>query len=321
VELNLTMEPNESVLLVFQPKKRALPPRHEPGGVVSHKAIAVTRDPTPAQAEPQPPIGGGPGLALKGGSWTWYPEGDPAQAAPPGTRYFRKQITLPAGVKITKASFAGTADNSFTLFINGQEAGHGDSSPEGWRNPVELDVTASLHPGPNQLAIAAINGGDKPNPAGLIGCLTVELERGTALTERVGKAWKTSNEKAEHWAEAGFDDSHWAPAQEVVPFGGSPWGTLAGNVTVGPVKTDPFFGHCEVAATDLKNSRVYLELGALVPEIAARVTVNGASAGGFISKPARLEITQYLKPGTNALGVEPFAPESVKLVVYPKLRD
>ena len=76
VELSLTMEPNESVLLVFQPKQRALPPRREPGSGAGHKTIAVTRDPTPAQPEPQPPIGSGPALALKGCSWTWYPEGD-----------------------------------------------------------------------------------------------------------------------------------------------------------------------------------------------------------------------------------------------------
>ena len=92
-------------------------------------------------------------------------------------------------------------------------------------------------------------------------------------------------------------------------------------MTVGPVKADPFFGHCEVAATDLKNSRVYLELGALAPETAVRVTVNGASAGGFISKPARLEITPHLKPGPNTLRIEPFAPEAVRLVIYPKLKD
>jgi hypothetical protein len=96
---------------------------------------------------------------------------------------------------------------------------------------------------------------------------------------------------------------------------------LGGNVTLCPVKADPFFGHCEVAAADLKNSRVYLELGDLAPEIAARVTVNGKSAGGFISKPARLEISEHLKPGSNALRIEPFAPQSVRLVVYPKLRN
>ena len=321
VELSLALEPNESVLLVFQPTKRALPPRREPGSNASHRTIVVTRDPTPAQAEPQQLLGSGPGLALKGCSWVWYPEADPAQAAPPGTRYFRKHITIPAGAKIRKATFAGTADNSFTLFLNGKEAGHGDNSSEGWRNPAELDVTALLHPGVNQLAIAAVNGGDKPNPAGLIGRLTMELESGAAVTECVSKAWKASNEQAEHWAEAEFNDSAWPSARELIPFGGGLWGMLLGQVTLSPVKADPFFGHCEVAATDLKNARVYLELGALTPEIAARVTVNGASAGGFIGQPTRLEVSKHLKPGPNTLRIEPFAPASVRLVIYPKLRD
>jgi hypothetical protein len=96
---------------------------------------------------------------------------------------------------------------------------------------------------------------------------------------------------------------------------------LAGQITLSPVKADPYFGHCEVATADLKNSRVYLQLGELAPEIAARVTVNGKSAGGFISKPARLEISEHLKPGSNALRIEPFAPQSVLLVVYPKLSN
>ena len=88
VELSLTMEPNESVLLVFQPNKRALPPRLEPGGSAGRKTIVVTRDPTPAPAESLPPVGSAPALALKGGAWTWYPEGEPAKAAPAGHTLF-----------------------------------------------------------------------------------------------------------------------------------------------------------------------------------------------------------------------------------------
>jgi len=139
----------------------------------------------------------------------------------------------------------------------------------------------------------------------------------TACTYPV-QAWKASNEKADHWAEAYFNDSAWPSARELLPFGGGLWGMLAGHVTLSPVKADPLFSHCEVATADLKNSRVYLELGALAPEIAARVTVNGTSAGGFISKPARLEISQHLKAGTNTLRIEPFAPGSVRLVFCPK---
>jgi hypothetical protein len=92
---------------------------------------------------------------------------------------------------------------------------------------------------------------------------------------------------------------------------------LAGQITLSPVKADPFFGHCHLAHADLKKARVYLELGALALETAVRITVNGNSVGGFIGKPARLEIGQHLKPGANTFRIEPFAPESVKLVIEP----
>jgi hypothetical protein len=95
---------------------------------------------------------------------------------------------------------------------------------------------------------------------------------------------------------------------------------LGGHLTLSPVKADPFFGHCDLATADLKTVRVYLELGTLTPEIAARVAVNGNSAGGFIGKPARLEISKHLKAGANTLRIEPFAPQSVRLVFCPELR-
>jgi hypothetical protein len=93
---------------------------------------------------------------------------------------------------------------------------------------------------------------------------------------------------------------------------------LARQIALSPVKADPFLGHCDIANADLKKARVYLELGALTPETAARITVNGNSVG-FISKPARLEISHHLKPGANTFRIEPFAWESVRLVMYPKL--
>ena len=68
---------------------------------------------------------------------------------------------------------------------------------------------------------------------------------------------------------------------------------------------------------DLKTSRVYLEAEGVGPEEAARVTVNGAYAGGFIGQPLRLDITRFLKPGGNKLRLNPFAPTTVRLAVYP----
>jgi len=283
---------------------------------VALRTIAVTRDPAPAPPDPASALDTTPSLALRDCSWTWYPETDPAHHAPPATRYFRKQLSIPAGATIRKATFSGTADNGFTLFVNGKEAGHGDSSAEGWRNPVELDVTRLLTPGVNQLAIAALNAGDKPNPAGLLGRLKVELASGPALIERIDGTWKTSKEKSEHWTEAGFEDSAWLAARELASFGAGPWGMLSGRLTLSPAQADPFVGHCDLTQFDLAGTRVYLELRGISPEIAARVTINGKDAGGFIGSPSRMEISRLLKPGVNNLRIEPFAPESVTLAVY-----
>jgi hypothetical protein len=95
---------------------------------------------------------------------------------------------------------------------------------------------------------------------------------------------------------------------------------LAGQITLSPVKADPFFGHCDLANADLNKERVYLKLGALAPETAARIAVNSSSVGGFISKPPRLEVSQHLKPGPHMFRIEPFAPQSVRLVIEPDAR-
>ena len=53
----------------------------------------------------------------------------------------------------------------------------------------------------------------------------------------------------------------------------------------------------------------------LSPEAAARVTVNGQDAGGFIGRPLRLDVTRLIKHGSNTILIEPFAPHSARLVV------
>ena len=88
-------------------------------------------------------------------------------------------------------------------------------------------------------------------------------------------------------------------------------------INASPVKANPFDGSCTVPADlDLTKSRVYLEVDELAPEAAASVTVNGRFAGGFIGKPLRLDVTRCLKPGSNTIRLDPFAPKSARLVVY-----
>jgi hypothetical protein len=318
VDLRLTMEPNESVLLVFQPGKRALPLRWDGGEAQASKTFPVVREPVAPPAEPHLDLDSPKLRALSEASWVWYPEGDPTKAAPAGTRYFRKQVRLPADRQITRAVFTGTADNHFVLFVNGAEAGRGDSSSEGWRNPVELDVRPSLQSGVNQLAIAALNATEQPSPAGLLGVLRVEFGQGDPLVVPLDASWKTLRTEQPGWTAAAFDDAAWLPARVVARFGDRPWGRVGSNpITLSPVKGDPFFGSCELPANvNLKSARVVLELETLLPEAAARVTINETYAGGFIGSPLRLEITPHLKPGRNTLRIEPFAPQAARLAVY-----
>jgi glycosyl hydrolase family 106( putative alpha-L-rhamnosidase) len=320
VEISLAMQPNESVLLVFQPSKRSLPARLEPRTNPGHKIVSLTRDASSEPAHATPEIENSMADALKSCSWIWFPEGDPSKSAPPGERYFRKQINVAGSRKIKKATFFGSADNHFVLLINGAEAGHSDDSAEGWRNPVELDATRLVRPGANQLAISAVNASDKPNPAGVIGALRIDFENGESLVAPVDATWKASKEKQANWAATGFDDGSWSAAQVAAKFGEAPWGQIgAGQFTLSPVKANPFLGHCQLPAdTDLKRARVYLEMDSISPETAARVNVNGHDAGGIIGAPLRLEVTRLLKPGQNAIRIEPFAPADARLVVLPK---
>ena len=319
VEFSLTLEPAESAIVVFNPKKRYLPLRLEEEKQEIVKTIEVTRDETFRVSQPQLGLKSKFDEVLAGCSWVWYPEGSPAQSTPPGVRYFRKKVEIPSGSSIKGAKFVGTADNDFTLFVNGKEAGKGDGSHLGWQNPVEIEVTSLLVNGENQIAIMAVNATDSASPAGLIGKITIEFNKGEPLVVRIDKTWNASNEKKDDWAISDFNDADWPMAMETAKFGEGPWGRLNDQqVTMSPVKANPFFGRCLIAEDlDLKRIRAYLEMNEINPEPAARITVNDKYAGGFIEKPLRLEVTGLLHKGENKILIEPFTPESVRIVLYP----
>lgn len=146
----------------------------------------------------------------------------------------------------------------------------------------------------------------------------VEFEKGQALVVPADKSWKVSRESTGGWEQEAFDDSSWKAAKEVALYGRGPWSTIgAGQLTLSPVKADPFFGTCELPAdVDLRHG-AHLVVEGLTPEAAARITVNGKDAGGFIGLPLRLPVASYLKPGINKIKIEPFAPTSARLMVNP----
>ena len=63
--------------------------------------------------------------------WVWSDEGDPATNAPAGTRYFRQvfRIDRPLQKPVDEAQLDITADNAFTVWVNGAVTTAWDDCP------------------------------------------------------------------------------------------------------------------------------------------------------------------------------------------------
>lgn len=162
--------------------------------------------------------GAQPGEPLNDAKWIWLREGSPAATAPVGKRYFRRVLVLPQG-EIESARLALTADNSFTLWVNGRKVGAGDN----FNQVQEFDLATFLKSGTNVLAVTAENGGDQPNPAGLIATLHVNLRGGVKLAVPSDSAWQASAHAKRDWQVSAASDVGWSAAMELGAFGMAPW--------------------------------------------------------------------------------------------------
>lgn len=315
VEFELTLEPLESVLLVFSEKPSARPARLVAGAKPMGTPIEVKRRPNPpapvvAKARP----------ALEGCMWVWFPEpkADPLKNAPAGMRFFRHAVQIPEGRKIKRATFHLSADNLYVLYLGGKEVSRNESGSDAWHTPRPIDMTGQVKPGRNQWGIAVYNYPEQPvSHAGLVGRLVVEFDQGAPLSFPIDKSWKCWDQDAEGWTGAGFNDTAWPSAKELVRFGEKPWDDLTLEPKSPAAPADPFQGEFTLAAgIDPELVRAYLELEGL-PNEGASIKVNGAYAGGIIGAPIRLDVTGLLHPGPNTVRIEPYAPKSARLVLYP----
>ena len=237
---------------------------------------------------------------LGSAQWIWFPEGDPATSAPVGVRYFRRNFTLPAERKLVKATVQLTADNSCELYVNGKNAGHGDN----FKVPVTINITRMLQGGSNTLAVAATNGGESPNPAGLIAALKVEFAEGVPLLICSDGQWQANPLKAEGWEQVGFDDARWVPAKALGKNGMSPWGNVDTEDACSLLLRREF-----VVKPGLRHATVFITgLGQY------EFSLNGKKVGEDLLSPGwtdyaktvlydTFDITHMLREGTNSAGI------------------
>jgi len=177
------------------------------GALASSKSFAEKTD-----RQPVPPR-----QPLKEAKWLWS-RAEARQAAPPQTIYLRRVWSLDQAPAQAIATF--TADNSFELTINGKSLAKSDN----WGAPAQVDVTGSLAAGKNVVAVKAINGGNAPNPAGVIGEIVVFGADGKrAAILATDDSWRVSEVDAAGWLKPDFEDSSWKSASALGDAAVDPW--------------------------------------------------------------------------------------------------
>ncbi len=150
-----------------------------------------------------------------GVQWILFDEGNPLVEAPAATRYFRR--TFSPGRPVDEATLDLTADDAFTVWVNGVKVGSGDT----WKRVERFDVRKHIVKGDNVIAVEARNDG---GAAGLIARLAYVPNGLTVHALVSDDGWKASKTAAPGWEKVGFDDSKWPAAKVLGPFGKvGPW--------------------------------------------------------------------------------------------------
>ncbi len=238
---------------------------------------------------------------LTNASWIWFPAGDPAKSAPPGSNYFRRVFVLPDR-EIKRARLELTGDNEAKGYVNGRDIG-GRNNPHIVR---DQDITDRLEPGTNVIALLGKNKGDQPKPAGVIARLEVEFQNGDTLVIPTDEQWKASDRESNGWNELGFDDSSWVAATNLGPAGMEPWG----EVRTSESRRQPARWLRKEFTVDRKVRRATVSFSGLGW---SELYLNGSKVGDHVLSPAfaqynkrvfyvTYDVTKQLQRGKNAMG-------------------
>jgi signal transduction histidine kinase len=156
------------------------------------------------------------------GSWIWADKTFDRQFC-----QLWKAFVVPASSRVVKARLVLTADNEFTLFLDGRELGQGAE----WRELFVFDLTQILTPGRHIVAVKAFN---SSSAAGMIFGLHVNLADGRVLEVKSDQSWRIVPEGVKHWESETASRNSWPEATIIAPFGGDPWWTQPQNINLMP---------------------------------------------------------------------------------------
>lgn len=161
--------------------------------------------------------------------WIWHAADKPFNA-PAGKRYFVHTLTITGTVN--EADLAVSADDTYTLFINGRRAAGSPDGADSWKTPQRLDVSTLLQTGDNVLYVEAEN--LTPGPAGFLFWLRLLFTGGNSEILVSDRSWLSSETPVPHWKTEGARSGEGTPADALGNVGMPPWCVLDGSMLVLP---------------------------------------------------------------------------------------
>lgn len=138
------------------------------------------------------------------GKWIWSSSGADAQPPAGEAMTVRKTFTLDAAP--VRAGAVITADNSFTLFVNGQKVTNSDD----WEQPENVSLENVLKKGDNEIVIVAKNGGNAPNPAALYFEARWQFATGEPQTLSTDESWQWTKSQPDGKGKFKKEPTDWA---------------------------------------------------------------------------------------------------------------
>lgn len=139
------------------------------------------------------------------GKWVWSSSGRDQQPAAGETITLRKTVKLDA--EPVRAGAVITADNSFTLFVNGQKV----ASSDNWEQPETLSLENVLKKGNNEFVIVAKNAGSGPNPAAVYFEARWQAEKGEPQSLATDATWEWTKSPPDGKGKFKKEPTDWAP--------------------------------------------------------------------------------------------------------------
>ncbi|MCH7988209.1 MAG: hypothetical protein IID46_03555, partial [Planctomycetes bacterium] len=150
--------------------------------------------------------------------WIWYNAGNPAENAPEGKVWFRREVR---SAQPSTGSARIICDDSFVLWVNGKRVGAGSGE-----KIFRFNLNGIVDRGMNVIAIEATNTSGK---AGLYVDGDVRGQSGTSYPFDSGAKWFATRTapQGDAWLKPDFNNNSWIPVKVIGPHDKSPWSSIS----------------------------------------------------------------------------------------------